>query len=71
MHQQGKVTLKVLVGPDGVPQDIQVEKSSGSKLLDQAAIDAVRQWVFNAGQKGGKAASGYALVPIDFNLSQQ
>jgi len=63
--------LKVLVGPDGVPQDIQVEKSSGSRLLDQAAIEAVKQWVFNPGQKAGKAASGYALVPIDFNLSEQ
>ncbi len=63
--------LKVLVGPDGVPQDIQVEKSSGSRLLDQAAIEAVKTWVFNPGSKGGKPAAGYALVPIDFNLSEQ
>jgi len=61
----------VLVGADGVPQDIQVEKSSGSRLLDQAAIAAVKTWVFNPGQKGGKPAPGYALVPIDFNLSEQ
>ena len=63
--------LKVLVGPNGVPQDITVEKSSGSRLLDQAAIEAVKTWVFNPGSKGGKPASGYALVPIDVNLSEQ
>jgi protein TonB len=63
--------LKVLVGADGTPQEITVEKSSGSRLLDQAAIAAVKTWVFNPGQKGGKASSGYALVPIDFNLSEQ
>lgn len=62
--------LKVLVGADGIPQDITVEKSSGSRLLDQAAIAAVKTWVFNPGQKGGKPSPGYALVPIDFNLSE-
>jgi protein TonB len=65
------VMLKVLVGANGVPTEVTVEKSSGSRLLDQAAIEAVKTWVFNPGQKGGKPASGYALVPIDFNLSEQ
>ena len=68
-RQQGKVLLKVLVGFDGKPEEMTVEKSSGSRLLDQAAIAAVKTWMFNPGQKGGKPAAGYALVPIDFNLS--
>ncbi len=69
-HQQGKVLLKVLVGIDGHPEEVTIEKSSGSRLLDQAAIDAVKNWMFNAGSKGGKPSRGYALVPIDFNLSE-
>lgn len=68
-HQEGTVILKVLVGIDGSPQDITVEKSSGSRLLDRAAIDAVKNWKFNPGQKGGKPSPGYALVPIEFKLS--
>lgn len=69
-QQQGKVMLKVLVGADGTPEEITVEKSSGSRLLDQAAIAAVKTWVFNSGMKDGKASRGYALVPIEFNLNQ-
>jgi protein TonB len=69
-HQEGKVLLKVLVGADGTPQEVTVQKSSGSRLLDQAAIEAVKNWKFNPGSKGGRPAPGYALVPIDFHLSE-
>ena len=69
-HQQGKVLLKVLVNADGTPGEVTVQKSSGSRLLDQAAIEAVKSWMFNPGSKGGRPSSGYALVPIDFNLSE-
>ena len=70
-RMEGKVVLKVLVGLDGKPEEITVEKTSGYRVLDQAAIAAVKTWVFNAGQKNGAASRGYALVPIEFNLSNQ
>lgn len=69
-RQQGKVILRVLVGEDGSAVEVTVQKSSGSRLLDQAAIEAVKTWKFNPGSKGGKPAQGYALVPIDFNLNE-
>jgi protein TonB len=69
-HLTGKLMLKVLVGVDGKPEEVTVEKSSGSHILDQAAIDAVKTWMFNAGQKDGKPSRGYALVPIEFNLNE-
>jgi len=49
---------------------VTVEKSSGSRLLDQAAIEAVKTWKFNPGSKGGRPSAGYALVPIEFNLTE-
>jgi protein TonB len=58
--------LKVLVALDGHAQEVTVEKSSGSRLLDQAAIEAVKSWMFNPGRKNGQPATGYALVPISF-----
>ena len=70
-RMEGKVVLKVLVGLDGKPEEITVEKTSGYRVLDQAAIAAVKTWAFNAGQKNGAASRGYALVPIEFNLSNQ
>ena len=32
--------------------------------------EAVKTWKFNPGSKGGRPAPGYALVPIDFHLSE-
>ncbi len=62
--------LKVLVGVDGSAEEVTIESSSGSRLLDQAAMEAVKTWKFNPGSKGGKPSRGYALVPIEFNLSE-
>ncbi|MEO5558481.1 MAG: energy transducer TonB [Dokdonella sp.] len=70
LHQQGTVVLKVLVGTDGRPQEVTVEKSSGSRILDQAAIEAVKGWMFNPGMKNGQPAPGYALVPISFTPTE-
>jgi protein TonB len=61
--------LRVLVGTDGRPVQIEVEKSSRSRLLDRAAIDAVRNWVFNPGVRDGKPQQGWVLVPISFKLT--
>jgi protein TonB len=47
-----------------------VEKSSGYRELDQAAIAAVKTWTFNPGSRNGKSYEGYALVPFDFNLTE-
>lgn len=67
-RQQGEVMLKVLVGLNGEPEEITIEKTSGHRLLDQAAIAAVRTWVFNPGVKDGHPSRGYALVPVKFVL---
>lgn len=69
-HQEGEVMLKVLVGVDGAPEEITVERSSGHRELDQAAIAAAKTWVFNPGRKDGKPYRGYALVPIKFSLNE-
>lgn len=69
-HHSGRVILKVLIAVDGSPKEITVEKSSGHRELDQAAIAAVKTWTFNPGVHNGKLFEGYALVPFDFNLNE-
>jgi len=68
-HQQGTVILRVLVGTDGIPQAIEIEKSSGSRILDNAARDAVRRWTFQAGTRNRISAALWARVPIKFDLT--
>ena len=60
----------ILVGTDGSPKTVDVEKTSGYRELDRAAKEwVIRHWKFNPASKGGKTVEGYARVPITFALS--
>lgn len=69
-HHEGTVVLLILVGLDGSPKTVEVEKSSGYRELDRSAKEwVIRHWKFNPEVKAGKKVEGYARVPITFNLS--
>ena len=65
----GTVTLRVLVDVDGRPIDVQIERSSGHRLLDAAARKQVlAKWRFKPALENGRAVQAIGLIPIDFNL---
>jgi periplasmic protein TonB len=68
--EQGTVMLRVLVGRDGMPLDISVERSSGHRSLDRAARDTVLRWRFRPVQINGVNVQATGLVPIKFDISQ-
>lgn len=68
MGWQGTVLLKVRVLADGRPAAIEIQQSSGRKMLDEAALSTVRQWLFTPAKRGDVAIEGWATVPIDFKL---
>lgn len=70
-RQQGLVVLRVMIGTDGRPMDIQIEHSSGFALLDRAARDAVREALFKPYVENGVAHNIQVLVPIEFSMSQR
>ena len=65
---QGTVELKVVVGADGKPRDIQVAKSLGLGL-DEKAIDAVTAWVFQPATKAGQPVNVYASIGVTFHFT--
>lgn len=65
---EGTVVLRVLVGEDGSVKQIEIDRTSGSRDLDHAAREAVMNWKFKPGMRGGVAYSGWARVPISFTL---
>lgn len=67
---QGKVVMRVLVGTDGVPDQVQVRTSSGVAVLDEAALDAVRNWRFVPARQGAQPVAAWVLVPINFTLER-
>jgi protein TonB len=63
--ESGTVLLDIVVGPNGAPTEINVERSSGFVALDDAAVAAVRKWRFTV-----SSDSNYARVrlPVTFKL---
>jgi TonB family protein len=64
---QGTVLLSVVVGPDGEPHDIRVQRSLGMGL-DEKAIEAVRQWRFEPSMKDGHPVAVQVNVEVSFRL---
>ena len=65
---QGTVLLRVLVGIDGAPARVQIDRSSGDARLDAAAQAKVRDWRFNPARQAGQAVEGWVQVPVTFSL---
>jgi protein TonB len=65
---QGTVVLSAVIGKDGAVQNVKVV-SSGSPLLDQAAIDAVKQWKYRPYILNGNAVEVDTTMTINFVLS--
>ncbi|HEU5450507.1 MAG TPA: energy transducer TonB [Terriglobales bacterium] len=64
---QGTVVLWVVVGPDGRPRDIRVQRSLGLGL-DEKAVEAVRQWKFEPAKKDGNPVAVQINVEVNFRL---
>lgn len=66
---QGQVILKVQVLATGKPATINIDKSSGHKILDDAAVKAVQGWAFEPAKRGQTPIDGWVKVPLNFKLS--
>jgi protein TonB len=64
---QGTCTLMIVVAADGRPTNIRVVNSLGMGL-DEKAIETVRTWRFEPGQKDGHAVNVEMAVEVDFHL---
>jgi protein TonB len=63
---QGVVILEAVIGSDGVVKEARVLRSI--PLLDQAALDAVRQWVFTPTLLSGVPVPIVMTVTVSFTL---
>ena len=64
--EEGTVMVSARISADGVPSSVEVARSSGSRLLDRAAVDAVRRWRFRPAMADGRPVEGRVQVPISF-----
>lgn len=67
-EEQGTVSMMFLVKPDGTVADSKVEKTSGFKNLDKAAIKAISACKFKPGSKDGSPAETWTKVDYAWKL---
>ena len=63
---EGTVLIQALVGKDGKVKDTKVVKSV--PVLDDAAVKAVKQWVFKPALSNNKPVAVWVAVPVRFSL---
>ena len=63
---QGVVIIEATIGPDGRVKDAKVLRSI--PLLDQAALDAVKQWEFTPTLLNGVPVPVIMTVTVNFTL---
>jgi len=70
LGQQGIVTLHVEVMPSGHPSRLKVADSSGYRLLDSAALTAVKKWEFFPTLTDNSAIASWVRVPVNFVIKK-
>jgi protein TonB len=70
MGLQGRVLLRVQVLSNGTVGALEIKQSSGKTVLDEAALTAVKSWVFAPAKRGSTPIDGWTQVPIEFRLAQ-
>jgi len=65
---EGMVVVNLLVAKDGRVQEVQLHPSIHVPMLDPAALDAARQWMFEPALRGGRPVAVWVAVPFRFRL---
>jgi periplasmic protein TonB len=65
----GVVWLRVWVDSEGQPAEIKLSKGSGYRLLDDAALRAVKLWRFIPAKHGEQRLASWVEFPIRFKLN--
>lgn len=65
---EGTVLVGAEVGENGESLRVELRKGSGYPILDQVAVEAVKQWRFVPAKRGSQAVVAWVEVPISFKL---
>lgn len=66
--ETGTVTLALMVGADGRVKDSRIQGSSGSRVLDRAAVNALSLCQFKPAMNNGQAEAGWAQIAYVWTL---
>ncbi|EOB1205827.1 TonB family protein [Photobacterium damselae] len=65
---QGQVMVEIWIDPKGKQIKQKVISSSGTEILDQAALTAIKKWKFSSHIVDGQAIAHRVHIPVRFQL---
>jgi protein TonB len=68
LREQGLVQVRVRIDEQGLPERFAIERSSGHRLLDDAALQTVRATRFKPYRENGVAMPFWVVMPLLFEL---
>jgi protein TonB len=68
LGEQGRVLVRVLIGPDGRAQKAELKRSSGFDRLDRSALEYVMKCRYVPGKVGGVPQAMWYEAPVSFVL---
>jgi protein TonB len=66
MNAHGTAIVRVLVDTQGRPREVEIERSSGNRLLDASARECALQTLFRPLREGGRLRNSVVTIPIEF-----
>lgn len=69
LREEGVVLVRVYVLSNGLPERIELKRSSGSHHLDNSALETVRKWRFVPARRGNETVAAWVVVPVAFSLT--
>jgi protein TonB len=68
---EGTVLVRVTVEANGRASKVVVSRSSGRKVLDDAAVKAIKRWSFRPARDGNIPIQSVVVIPLKFSLRKQ
>ena len=68
---EGAVLIRARIQADGYADRVEIKRSSGYSVLDQAALEAVRKWRFIPARKGNETVLEWVDIPLKFKLEDE
>jgi periplasmic protein TonB len=67
-HIEGDVLLRLRIETDGSVGAVEVVRSSGHEILDNAAVTGVAKWHGMPAQIAGQPIAATVLLPVRFEM---
>ena len=67
---EGRIVVEIVVTKEGTPKDAWVVDAEPPDIFEEAALEAVRKYIFAPGTRNGEAVDARVRLPINFVMDE-